>query len=60
MEKRQISVRISGEADRQLRYLQDRGFGTITGIFHLAIDRLYREEAQKESTQSQHKQDNNQ
>jgi hypothetical protein len=41
---RQTSIQITPEQDRQIAELKERGFGTLTGIFRIALDRLYREE----------------
>ena len=42
---RRTTVNLTEATDRQIEYLKGRGFGSFTQIIRLAIDRMYRKEA---------------
>ena len=44
---RRTTINLSEATDRQIEYLQERGFGSFTQIVRLAVDRMHREEAIK-------------
>lgn len=41
---RQTSIQITEATERQIEYLTMRGYGKMTDIVRIAIDRMYRDE----------------
>jgi len=41
---RQTSIQLTEATERQVAFLQERGFGTFTDIVRIAIDRMHTQE----------------
>ena len=41
---RQTSLQLTEATERQVKVLRSKGYGTLTDIFRIAVDRMYREE----------------
>jgi len=42
---RRTTINLTEATDRQIEYLKERGYGSFTQIVRLAVDRMYRKEA---------------
>lgn len=49
----QTSVRVKPSLERNIEYLKGRGWGTFTRIIDIAVDRMVRDEQQKEETEKE-------